>query len=198
MEKLKEAFYSILGVGIFIAFVLITGLLFIYGAKFAEAILPFLQELTGWITAIALFILLPLAIFRQTRTISAVGLYLSSFVFGISLWVYGFLTAYFYWGVVGVLIGLVFLGIGVVPVAILAALVNADWSTIGSIVYLIAITYGARALGIYFEASVNKANQNEYIELDALTEASVEKYCHACGGGNKADSKFCKFCGEKQ
>jgi hypothetical protein len=61
-----------------------------------------------WVIVIRLFVLLPLAIFRWTRGFAASGLMLASFAFGVTTWMASFSITYYYWGVVGVVIGLVF------------------------------------------------------------------------------------------
>lgn len=69
-----------------------------------------------------------LAIFRKTRAISTVGLLISSYVIGLGLWIWSLIIAYNFAGVAWLIIGLVFVGIGVVPVALVAAAISGGWS----------------------------------------------------------------------
>lgn len=64
------------------------------------------------------------------------------------------------WGGIAVFIGLFLLGVGVVPIAMLATLFNGMWSTLGELFLLLILTFGSRFLGIYlvekYEAQKNK------------------------------------------
>ena len=68
--------------------------------------LPSFQVMNQIAFAVCILVLLPLAIFRKTRAGSAVGFQIASYSFGVSLWLYGLLIAYSFWGVYGVVIGL--------------------------------------------------------------------------------------------
>lgn len=59
--------------------------------------------------------MLPLAPFRKTRIVPAYGLYVASFVFGVCVWMYGFIVTYSFWGVGGVFIGLMLGIVGLRP-----------------------------------------------------------------------------------
>lgn len=67
-------------------------------------------------------------------------------VFGAVLWIWGMSYTYMAWGLFGVMVGLIFLGVGVVPVAMVAALVNADWKTLGLFFVAVVVTFGSRRL----------------------------------------------------
>jgi tetrahydromethanopterin S-methyltransferase subunit F len=43
------------------------------------------------------------------------------------VWCFGFLVTYVYWGITGILIGVVLAGIGVVPIGMLASVINGEW-----------------------------------------------------------------------
>lgn len=51
------------------------------------------------------------------------------------------------WGVVAVVIGLILLGVGVVPIAMLATLLNGMWAELGMLAVAVVLTYGFRTLG---------------------------------------------------
>jgi hypothetical protein len=50
---------------------------------------------------VCIVILLPLSLFRVTRTVSCFGIYGASYIFGLCTWMMGFLTTYEYWGGIG-------------------------------------------------------------------------------------------------
>ena len=84
---------------------------------------------------VALFFVVPtcsvLAFFRKGRGIGGLGLVLSSYVIGFSLWVWSLIVAYALAGVFWIIVGLLFVGIGVIPIAMVAAALNAQWSVAG-------------------------------------------------------------------
>jgi hypothetical protein len=75
-----------------------------------------------WVIVICLFVLLPLAIFRWTRGFAASGLMLASFAFGVTTWMASFSITYYYWGIGAVLIGSLLVGVGILPIAVIASL----------------------------------------------------------------------------
>ena len=60
------------------------------------------------------------------------------------------------WGMVGVIIGLVIAGVGVVPVAMLAALLHGEWQALIVFVIFIVLTFGLRALGFWLAKKVDE------------------------------------------
>lgn len=77
------------------------------------------------------------------------GMVIASYVFGATLWIWGLLLTYTLWGGVALFIGLFLMGVGVVPIAMLATMFNGMWSEFGQLVFLLAMTVGARAFGAY-------------------------------------------------
>lgn len=60
--------------------------------RVAEAILPYLISATNVVTAICIVHFLPLSISRATRTVSIYGFFIASYLFGLCVWMYGFLV----------------------------------------------------------------------------------------------------------
>lgn len=156
MEKIKGFFSGILGIVIFIASISILTLILIFGAYIAQIINPILTTITTIGTIICVFILIPLSIFKKTRIISCYGLMVVSYIFGANLWVFSFLTTYFYWGFIGVVLGLFVMGIGVLPFAFIASLFHSNWAYIGNIIYLCILTFGSRFLATYLAGKIDK------------------------------------------
>lgn len=158
-EKLKNFGYYTLGIAGFLLMLFI-GVVMIKGAVWlGEHALQWLIDFSWIVFAINLFILFPLGLFRKTGIVGGMGMYISSYVFGLTLWFLGLLLTYFTWGFFGVFIGLVLGGVGVVPVAMLAMLINGELFTLLILVILIVLTFGSRALGIYL-ASRAEEKQN--------------------------------------
>jgi hypothetical protein len=218
-ERIKSIGESILGFAILIGIFILIAFLLNGVVTISEKILPFLMNLTGILTAILIIVLTPLAFFKRTREWSATGIYFFSYVFGLTLWFYSALISYVLWGFLALIIGLVILGIGVLPVASLASIFNGEWSILGNIVYLAVLTYGCRVLAIFIASKIeNETTHYDYsyasenigdireaevigAEGDSLflEEGSVmqTKFCVDCGNEIGVNSKFCKFCGKK-
>jgi len=85
-----------LGGLLFIGAFLVIGLailgIFIFGAAWASTkLLPLFSVLTRIAFATVIFIVLPLAIPKATRSFSSVALFIASYVFGATLWMEGLL-----------------------------------------------------------------------------------------------------------
>jgi len=65
---------------------------------------------------------------------------------------------YILWGSIGLLFGLFIFGIGVVPISLLAALVNNEMMIVGSIIYILILTLVTRSLGLWI---MSKEENNE-------------------------------------
>ncbi len=134
----------------FIVISLLIGLLI----KGATAVLAFIYPTVATISGIALivsiFILLPLGFLRATRPAAATGLIIASYVFGFSVWIFGFLITMINWGVIGLLVGFMLAGIGVIPVAMLSSAIGGHWDPVGQLAIGIVVTFAARGLGTYF------------------------------------------------
>jgi hypothetical protein len=106
--------------------------------------------------AVAVFILGPLSLIPITRVIAATGFVIASFIFGTMMWCWGLAFTYEVWGTIGVIIGLVIAGVGIVPVAILAALLHGEWQVLIVFVIFIVLTFGLRALGLWLGRKVDE------------------------------------------
>lgn len=153
-EKLKTIGGFLLGVLGLLAICVIGCLMIFGGVWLSEMIYPWL--VIAFVIALVAVVLLflPLAIFRRTRGFSGIGIFIASFVFGATLWIWSLLTTYTLWGGVAVFIGLIMAGVGIVPLALLATLFKGLWSSVGEILLLLLLTFGARFIGI---ALVTKA-----------------------------------------
>jgi hypothetical protein len=142
---------ALVPIGMFACLLLVAALL--RGMVWAsEKALPFLVSASGIAFDICIFGLLPLCIFRKTRPWAGVGLYIASFVFGVMVFAYSCFFAVYIWGFGGLAVGLIFAGVGVVPVALLAALLHREWAVLIEILVGVFLTFGTRIPGIYLSA----------------------------------------------
>ena len=130
------------------------------GAWVGEKVLPVLL----WFSKHALWLAatcLVLALVPSWRGAAGFWLSICSIVFGLTLWLIGFIVTYEHWGVVGVAIGIFLFGIGVVPVAMVASLVNGSWVMLGILVAGALATFFARWGGLLLMANAqSRANHS--------------------------------------
>lgn len=214
IEGIKSIGGSILGFAIMIGFIFLAVILLKGGISLADKIFPYLVKISNWVTLFLIFVLIPMAYFKKSRMYAGMGLYFASYFFGFSMWIYSALVAYIFWGFLALVIGLFLAGIGVLPIAILAAIFNGEWSILGSLVYMIALTYGARIIGMKI---MQKAEDESYQEMpreiesgayqyeESISDAEIvnegeersKNYCSNCGNEISSSGNFCKFCGNK-
>jgi hypothetical protein len=158
-EKFKSIGSVLLGIGIFIGIMLLVAFFIEGGLWLSEILYPWLTLISAIAFFVCILILLPLAFIRKTRGFSGLGLFIASYIFGASLWVWAFLLTYTLWGATALFIGLFLAGVGVVPIAMLATLFNGEWSILGQLVLLVIFTFGSRMLGLYLS---EKAEEPSY------------------------------------
>lgn len=109
---------------------------------------------TGWIVLIVdVAVLLPLSAIRGLRSITGIGLMMSSYLFGLILWMTALLETYLIWGMAAVVVGLLLLGGGIVPIALAATIWNGLWDEFLPLLALIALTFGFRGAGYAIASS---------------------------------------------
>jgi hypothetical protein len=146
-----------LGFLLVIAAVLGLGIIFIVGATAVSYWVKEWIPYVFWINLlIAFFILGPLSLIPPARFIAAIGFVIASFVFGAMMWFCGLGVTYEAWGVAGVIIGLMIAGVGIVPVGMLAVLLQGEWQALIAFVILILLTFGLRALGFWLAKKVDE------------------------------------------
>jgi hypothetical protein len=128
---------------LFLSLLLLRGMMWTF-----DKVYPWLLRASEIAFVICVLVFLPLCIFRKTRPWAGVGFVYASYVFGIFLFAYACFFVVEVWGYVGLAIGLIFAGVGVVPVALLAALLHAEWSVLLELTFGIFLTFGARFLGL--------------------------------------------------
>lgn len=114
------------------------------------ALVTFLTALTSLSYLVCVFVLVPLLIFRRTRHIAAYGFLTSSFIVGAHLWFLSLMVTLDTWGWPAAVIGLLFLGVGIYPVAIVATVLASLWYPLGLLVSEGLITLVLRTVGYWF------------------------------------------------
>lgn len=127
----------------------ITGLAWTFGLQVCDTIYPWLVGLSGIALVIGVFVFLPLAAFKKTRGFAGVGFFYVSLAFGATLWVWSLLLTYALWGGFAVLVGLVFLGVGILPMAFLATAFTGHWALFFQLLLVAVAVYGSRVFGCF-------------------------------------------------
>jgi hypothetical protein len=157
-DTLKSVGVVALGIGVlvgllFLAMVLLKGTAFVSAWAY-----PLLVKLFTYTTLFAIPVLILLAIPRGTRPFAGMGLFIASYVFGVTMWVWAFLLTLMLWGWLAVIVGVMMAGVGVVPIALLATALNGMWSVFGQLLLGLVMTFGCRAAGFYV---LGKSSQKE-------------------------------------
>lgn len=173
-DALKSVGSFILGICFFVGMTLLAVMLVKGGVWLSERVYPWLVVLTAIALLVVILVLLPLAIFRRTRAFAGGGIYIASFVFGLTLWVWSLLTSYTLWGIGGTTIGLLLGGIGVVPIAILASLFHGLWSMAGQLLLVTAITFGTRFFGLHLMTKAMDCDPTPHHALEPAPAALAD------------------------
>ena len=110
-------------------------------------IYPLVSDLAVFAFVFDLIFAIPISFFRKTKNISGNLIISSSYVFGLQLWLSGLLLTLQIWGIWAVIIGLLLLGIGVVPIAMIATLFHGMWMDFGQLILSLILVFGSRILG---------------------------------------------------
>lgn len=158
--RFRETMGTIGGCMMGLAFMVIPILLLIAVFKSMGWIATVILPISAWVSLVA-FVLVPvwllLAIPRVTRAWSGLGLVLSSYGIGLSLWVWSLVIAYVMAGAFWMIVGLCFAGVGVVAVAAIASLLQGEWLVLLQIVIGVVVVYVLRLVGnVFIEKSEPK------------------------------------------
>ncbi len=136
------------------------GFAFIYGAGWVSSVLlPWFGILSAIAIGLTIFVILPLAIPRATRSFASVALFIASYVFGITLWMHGLLLTLVLWGPFAVFVGLFMAGVGVIPIAMLASVFNGMWAEFWGLVLTLIMTFAARAGSMSLAESIDPTHR---------------------------------------
>src|SRR5713101_2036406 len=96
-QTLKWIGSAVIGVGIMIGLVVVAMLLLQGGVWLSAKLYPWLVGLTGFTFAVLVFVLLPNAVFSSVPKFAGSGMFIASYVFGATLWVWSLLVTYTLW-----------------------------------------------------------------------------------------------------
>ncbi|WP_173085073.1 hypothetical protein [Fundidesulfovibrio magnetotacticus] len=100
------------------------------------------------IVAVDMF-LAAVGVFKKARTLCGLSIMALSYLIGIGVWLISAIFVYAVWGFWGLVVGLCGFFVGVVPVAMAAAMYHGKWSVFLWIIVMMALAFGSRFLGAY-------------------------------------------------
>ena len=110
-------------------------------------IYPLISDLALLTFIVDVIIVIPISFFRKAKNLSGNMMTYSSYIFGLQLWLSGLMLTLQIWGFWAVIIGLLLLGIGVVPIAMIATLFDGRWMDFGQLLLSLILVFGSRILG---------------------------------------------------
>jgi hypothetical protein len=125
---------------------------------FSVKLYTFLLPISWLAVVIAVFVLIPMALFKNTRPQAGTGLFFASWLFGLTTWSLGAAVTFATFGWTGLLIGLLLAGAGVVPIAIFAAFFKLKLTGLGfSLIVMSIIVFACRWGGAVLMVSSEEA-----------------------------------------
>lgn len=122
------------------------------------------------IGSLCLFSLLPLSVFliffRKTRALGGVGIYVLSLFMGFELWFFSLMVARDH-GIGWMIAGLLGIGFGVIPAAIIASAFWKEWGLAGGILLTTVLVLGGRSLGLWIAIKQSEKDEAEETVLKA-------------------------------
>ncbi|MGO9311548.1 MAG: hypothetical protein ACLQDI_02310 [Syntrophobacteraceae bacterium] len=158
----KNTLFILIG----IAVIFLLPAIFFYGAaKFSSVALPWLHVASWALFVFSLLVLVPCSLFRRTRVFAAKGFFNISYLFGLTLWCMSLMVVLAIWGWIGVIIGICMAGIGIVPLAFLALILNAGWGVLAYQACLIVAVFGWRLIAVFLAEKIDESNKREQPEF---------------------------------
>jgi hypothetical protein len=166
MEKIKNFGWGTLGV-VFMAVMVVASVFMIKGGAWVFAnYYDLFQTINGWVWIIVL-LLLVLSVIPSIRIHTGLGIYYGTHIWGAFFWLFCLFVTYELWGLFGVLVGLVFAGVGVFATALIAVLLEGEGMVALMIALNLAIIYGVRMLGYWI------ATKHREKEISITTDNSI-------------------------
>jgi hypothetical protein len=162
-ERIKNIGYGFLIFGGLLAIIFLITLFLEGSAWVSIKLMPLFKLLSSISFTASLIFLLPLTFFKRTRQFAGMGFIIISYIFGLSAWFTGFVLTLVIWGWLPIILGLLFLGIGVVPIALLATLIKGIWIEFIPLLITVILIYLFRLFGFYLLNKQDEINDEEPI-----------------------------------
>ena len=163
---------GILGILMFLGFCIIP-FIFIFGIlKVSEFLYPVISVLAVASIGLFLLIVLPLSLFKSLHNHLAGLSLILSYIVGASVFMFSFLTIFYYLGWLAFFFMFMFHIVS--PIAVIGLFFKGEWGTGFSIVMGLIFTYGMRFYGIWLSIQAEKRMSNEFIESSEVIDVEKE------------------------
>lgn len=171
-NKIKNFGSGVLGVLMFLGFILVP-FIFIFGIlKVSEILYPIISVLGGASIGLFFLIILPLSLFKSLQRHLAGLSIILSYVVGVSVFMFSFLTIFYYLGWIAIFFMFVFHLVA--PIAAIGLFIKAEWTAGFSLILGIIFTYGMRFYGVWLSTKVEERLSNEYYSTEDVIEINNE------------------------
>jgi hypothetical protein len=172
-DKLKSAGGIALGIIVILAMIAIAGVFLGAAEVLSEYALPWLLRLSALGFVVLIAIMLPMSLIGRCRPFTSTATLVISYIFGATVWMDGLVLTMTIWGDGAVIFGLFFMGVGIVPMAMLATLFHGMWARLTELVVLIALTFGSRFLSFWIAAIASSDREPQDDAPGEETRAAV-------------------------
>lgn len=205
-EHLKEFLSTAGGFILFLLLIAVPVVLLLFlseGGAFILSEYGYIVESVNTIIFVVVLLSLLLSTFASLRSYTGPIIFFSSYIAGFIVWLISLVVTYILWGLGAVVVGLLIMGIGVFPIAILALLFAGE--TVNALMLLgsLAIIWALRFAGLKIADSGEKykrkqRNFNYSNDLPSIEGAYDQDRCSNCGALIKRkELSFCPECGNK-
>jgi len=145
-EKIKDSLYGLLGIGFVVLILIGFGLLIAGGAKLFETLYPILENISTFVWGLV-WLLLFLSIVPRFRNLTGTGIVFGTYIGGAIFWLLCFYITYQLWGLLGIIVGVLLMGLGVFFTAVLALLFDGQFGPAFYFGFILIQIYAFRLLG---------------------------------------------------
>ncbi len=130
---------------------------------FVASVYTIIQDYGFYIFTFLIIVLLPLSFINRIKLGVGYAILIISYYFGVLLWMLSLLVTYNIWGIVALIIGLLIMGIGILPIAIIASIFNGEWIILASLLGNTLLVFGIRYWGSHI---INKSKLEIIMKSD--------------------------------
>ena len=169
-EKIKNFLHGLGGVVLFALTIVTFLLLIIGGVKLFEWLYPFLEKINVFVWSVV-WLLVFLSIIPGFRLITGSGIVIGTYIGAAIFWFLSFYITYSLWGIVGLFVGVGFLGLGVYFTAILALLFKGLFKQAVFFIFNLISIFLLRTFGLWI-ATKYKSKRKPIPEVESLSKES--------------------------
>jgi hypothetical protein len=158
-----------LGLVGYVLFLLVGLMILGFGLRHLSPILTVATRVADFAFGLALFCLL-LAIFPAARKSAGTTMVIASYFLGLNVWLGGVDAVYASWGFVPLILGLMFFGIGPVPMGLVALLIHHQAPKAGLLCLGLAIMLIVRFSGNAIARSAEKLKEKKEFKRQIINE----------------------------